>query len=281
MLVSHASTFPRALFPAARAYERRVTLALVCSGALHVSAAALATAWLTLLPPKHPDPSSDQPALIAVLRDAPPAPMVEVLPPAIAPESMTLPDPPRLLAVPAIGGPAPAAVAPPPARALPAPERGPITSSDPNGTVTMGFIGTPATLGIGTASRLAERYPARVDKLPRMLGSMGVRYPPAARQARASARIAAVLEVDERGRITRASLVPAHPWFGPMVEDALKDVRFAPAELGMDAVPYWVIVEFVFAIAPASPQPSLASSVNSPKAASEHSAGAIVPAKPD
>lgn len=253
-MASYASDAPLALLFAARPHERRVTLALACSGALHAAIAVVATAWLAFLPPAQPQPSSAYPALIAVLQAAQPTPQVDLVTPAVAPDPEPVHELPKPMAVPV---PAPVAVAPAPVapaatRALPAPARGPITSSDPNGSVTMGLLETPALLGPGFASRLADRYPARVDKLPRLIGSMVVPYPAAARQAHASARISAILDVDERGRITRVDLVPEHAWFGPAVTEALKDARFAPAEVATNPVPYWAIVEFVFAIAPGS-----------------------------
>ncbi|MEP7208780.1 MAG: energy transducer TonB [Casimicrobiaceae bacterium] len=252
-MASFASAAPLGSFAGARPYERRFTLALAFSGAMHAAIAVVATAILTLLPPTQPPAASDRPALIAVLQTVQPTPEVEVATPSVAPEPVREPPRPMAVPVPSPMAAAPPPVAPAPARALPAPARGPITSTDANGSVTMGMLETPALLGPGFATRLADRYPGRVDKLPRLIGSMVVPYPAAARQAHASARIAAILDVDERGKITHLALVPEHAWFGPAVTEALKEARFAPAELATNPVSYWAIVEFVFAIAPGSP----------------------------
>ena len=250
-------------------HERRFTFALLCSGAFHAGLAAVITTLLALHPSLGPPPSTDRPSLIAVLQ--PPRVVPETVIATSAPEPVVEPEPDRAPAVMAVAKPAaplPLAAPTPAPRALPAPVRGPITSSDPNGNVTVGMLDEPAILGPGFAARLADRYPGRVDKLPRMLGAVIVPYPPAARQAHASARIAAVLDIDDRGRIGKVSLVPEHAWFGPAVLEALKDARFVPAELATNPVPYWAIVEFVFAIAPGGSAPVGASD------APEHQAGA-------
>jgi len=256
-------------------HERRFTVALLCSGIFHAALAAVITTAFALHAPLGPPPSTDRPSLIAVLQ--PPRVVPDTVVATSAPDPVVLPEPDRAPAVMAVPQPAaalPLAAPTPAPRALPAPVRGPITSSDPNGNVTVGMVEEPAILGPGVAAGLANRYPTRIDKPPRMLGAMIVPYPPAAREAHASARIAAVLDVDDHGRIGKVSLVPEHAWFGPAVLDALKDARFMPAELATNPVPYWAIVEFVFAIAPAISAP--ASSGGTPERQAGAEAGGSV-----
>ena len=114
----------------------------------------------------------------------------------------------------------------------------------------MGQLEDPGLLGPIVAARLAQRYTATPDREPRLIGSLIIPYPPEARQARVSARIAAVLDINAQGAITNTTLVPDHRWFGPAVLEVLKDARFTPAEIASHPVPYWAIVEFVFAIPP-------------------------------
>ena len=226
-------------------HERRVVLALVCSGALHAVIGIGAAAWLALLPATKPPLSPEYvPPLRATIEEWRPTPAQLDL----APLPQVVTEPVAMLA--------PAPVLPlPQATSVPRPStpaaRPAIVATDPNGSVTMGMLEDPSLLGRGVAAKLAERYAQRPDKEPRLVGSLIVPYPPEARQARMSGRIAAVLDIDARGAITRVMLVPDHRWFGPAVAEVLKEARFTPAELATNPVPYWAIVEFVFAIAPA------------------------------
>ena len=229
-------------------HERRVTVALLCSGLLHAAIAMAATALIALTPSREP-PSESGVVLQAVLQQAPAevAPLEVQAPPEALPELITAPAPD--IAVPV---PIPTRIdkppAPPPSPATTAPSM--ITSNDPNGSVTIGVVEGAAAAARSSFAATRDRYPPRVDKEPRMIGSLIVPYPPAAKQAHASGRIAAVMEIDERGQITSTALVPDQPMFGPAVLEALKEARFTPAEVATHPVPYWTVVEFVFAIAP-------------------------------
>jgi TonB family protein len=118
---------------------------------------------------------------------------------------------------------------------------------DPNGSVTLRVI-TDAQRAGRLASGLSDRYRVQPDRLPRLTASLIVPYPSAARQARSSARIAALIDVDEQGRIAGTRLVPDDATFAASVMEALKDARFAPAEVATHPVPYWAVLEFDFAI---------------------------------
>ena len=219
-------------------------LALACSGAMHALIGIGVALWLTLAPPiKAPAPEY-APPLRATLEEWHPTPAQLDLAP--LPEVVTEP---VAMLIPAPMLPMPQTA--PARRPSPAVSRPAIVATDPNGSVTMGLLEDASVLGRGVAARLAERYAQRADKEPRLVGSLIVPYPPEARSARVSGRISAVLDIDARGAITHVTLVPDHRWFGPAVTEVLKEARFTPAEIATNPVPYWAIVEFVFAIPPA------------------------------
>ncbi|MDQ6619574.1 MAG: energy transducer TonB [Pseudomonadota bacterium] len=228
-----------------KAQERRVALAFLFSTALHAAIGVLVAVWITSSPDPAPQPPSQGVLLQAKLQEPEPTPVTLEL----------TPIPPLVLEPVTMLAPAPSVPLAPVAATAPAPvkpvSRPNITSPDPNGSVTMGLLEDPSLVGRGVAAKLAARYSARPDREPRLIGSLIVPYPPEARQAHASARIAAVLDIDARGNITHVVLVPDHHWFGPAVTEVLKEARFTPAEFATNPVPYWAIVEFVFAIPPA------------------------------
>ena len=140
----------------------------------------------------------------------------------------------------------------------PTPGGGPVRSgpSSPDVSVAVGLIDDPARLGPDYVARLAQRFPERVSKTPLLLGSPVVMYPAAAMAAGAERRIAVLLTLDANGRIVDSQLVPDDPLFGPVVQEALKDAQFTPAEIDMTTVPYWAILEFVFTLErPSAPAP--------------------------
>ncbi|HEV8553032.1 MAG TPA: energy transducer TonB [Casimicrobiaceae bacterium] len=146
----------------------------------------------------------------------------------------------------------------PPPQTAPAPGGGPVTTgpNSPDVSVAVGLIDDPARLGPDYVARLAQRFPERVSKTPLLLGSPIVMYPAAAMAAGAERRIAALLTLDADGRIVDSQLVPDDPMFGPVVQDALKNAQFTPAEIDMRTVPYWAILEFVFTLErPSAPAP--------------------------
>jgi hypothetical protein len=173
---------------------------------------------------------------------------------------------PNLLLPPA-ANPIETAIQRPPPQTAPTPGGGPVRSgpNSPDVSVAVGLIDDPARLGPDYVVRLAQRFPERVSKTPLLLGSPIVMYPAAAMAAGAERRIAALLILDADGRIVDAQLVPDDPMFGPVVQDALKNAQFAPAEVDMRTVPYWAILEFVFMLErPSAPAPSRAARSSAP-----------------
>jgi outer membrane biosynthesis protein TonB len=138
----------------------------------------------------------------------------------------------------------------PPPQTAPTPGGGPASSgpNSPEMSVAVGLIDDPARLGPDYVTRLAQRFPERVSKTPLLLGSPVVMYPAAAIAAGAERRIAALLTLDAGGHIVDAQLVPDDPMFGPVVQEALRNAQFAPAEIDTRTVPYWAILEFVFTL---------------------------------
>jgi hypothetical protein len=186
-----------------------------------------------------------------------------------SPAEPTEPEPaidPNLLLPPG-ANPIETAIPRPPPQTAPTPGGGPIRSgpNSPDVSVAVGLIDDPARLGPDYVVRLAQRFPERVSKTPLLLGSPIVMYPAAAMAAGAERRIAALLILDADGRIVDAQLVPDDPMFGPVVQDALKNAQFAPAEVDMRTVPYWAILEFVFMLErPSAPAPSRAARTSAP-----------------
>jgi Gram-negative bacterial TonB protein C-terminal len=155
----------------------------------------------------------------------------------------------------------------PPPQTAPTPGGGPVRSgpNSPDVSVAVGLIDDPARLGPDYVFRLAQRFPERVSKTPLLLGSPIVMYPAAAMAAGAERRIAALLILDADGRIVDAQLVPDDPMFAPVVQEALKNAQFAPAEVDTRTVPYWAILEFVFTLErPSAPAPSRAARTGAP-----------------
>ena len=118
----------------------------------------------------------------------------------------------------------------------------------PEFSIGVGIIEDPSKLGPGYAARLATRFPQRVSKPPVLIGTPVMSYPQAALESGVQRRVAVLVTVRADGTIDEAQLAHEDPLFGPAVIEALKNVRFAPAEIGGDTVPYWAIVEFVFVI---------------------------------
>lgn len=231
--------------------ERPLLGALAGSGVVHgLLALALAGGW-TLQSLRVPAPDTAPATLRAVLQ--PPTPSVaadtatDPVPearPIVAPRASASPPvpPPAAKASPAATRPTTAAVAsePRPNEAPPAP---------PEGGVIVALVHDARELGGGLAERIAERYPNRADRAPRLRGALAVPYPATARQSHTSGRVTAVLDIDEQGKVIGSLLVPSHPAFVPAVDEALRDIRFTPAEIAARRVPYWAVVAFTFTIA--------------------------------
>ena len=118
----------------------------------------------------------------------------------------------------------------------------------PELSIAVGTLDDPSRLGPVLAGQIARRFPEPVAKLPMLLGSPIVAYPQAALAAGVERRVTALVTLRADGSIEDKQIVGNDPLFGPAVLDALKDVRFAPAEIDGNPVPYWTIVEVVFSI---------------------------------
>lgn len=186
-----------------------------------------------------------------------------------SPAEQTAPEPaidPNLLLPPG-ANPIETAIQQPPPQTAPTPGGGPVRSgpNSPDVSIAVGLIDDPARLGPDYLVHLAQRFPERVSKTPQLLGSPIVIYPAAAMAAGAERRIAALLILDADGRIVDSQLVPDDPMFGPVVQDALKNAEFAPAEIDTRTVPYWAILEFVFTLErPSAPAPRRAAGTSVP-----------------
>lgn len=125
---------------------------------------------------------------------------------------------------------------------------------NPNGSVAVGPLGNPEWVSVATAARLAQRFPVRAARPPLTRGAVITGYPLEAARSHISARIAAILTIDAAGKVVPADtrLVPDDPMFHSAVLAAIDQAAFTPAELNGDPMPYWLILEFVFRIDPAS-----------------------------
>lgn len=123
-----------------------------------------------------------------------------------------------------------------------------------NGSVAVGPLGNPERVSTATAARLAQRFPVRAARPPTPKGAVITGYPLEAARSHISARIAAILTINPAGKVVAAEtrLVPDDPMFHAAVLAAIDGAEFAPAELDGDPMPYWLILEFVFSIDPAS-----------------------------
>jgi hypothetical protein len=124
------------------------------------------------------------------------------------------------------------------------------TPSDapPPGDVAVGPVNDLDRIGRAQALRLASRYPQPVTKRPLLLDTLTVPYPLRAAFAHRDARITVLMLVEADGRITDTTLYPDDPFFAPTVLASLRGARFAPAEVKGKPVPYWAMMEFVFAM---------------------------------
>ena len=124
------------------------------------------------------------------------------------------------------------------------------TPSDapPPGDVAVGPLNDLDRIGRAQALRLASRYPQPVTKRPLLLDTLTVPYPLRAAFAHRDARITVLMLVEADGRITDTTLYPDDPFFAPTVLASLRGARFAPAEIKGKPVPYWAMMEFVFAM---------------------------------
>jgi hypothetical protein len=105
--------------------------------------------------------------------------------------------------------------------------------------------------GLATAARLAAQYPVRPGRLPRLSRTLTVTYPERALRDRTSARVDALLLLDAKGAVLETTIKSDDPVFAPAVSDALATATFVPAQAADMSLPYWIALEFVFAIDPA------------------------------
>jgi len=209
-----------------------------------------------------------QPAALQVLINAPqpaeavapPLTLVEVapLPPVVAPIATPVPapKPPEPLPEPPApvlrNEPQPAA-APATGTAMPTEVTPDAVADDaplPPGDTAVGAVGSAEPMGHTLASRLAQRFPERMDKSPQLQAPLMIPYPPQAARARREARIAALLIIDASGNVLETTLAPDDPLFGPTVQNALAGAKFRPAEIEGKPAPYWLVLEFVFRMRP-------------------------------
>jgi outer membrane biosynthesis protein TonB len=128
----------------------------------------------------------------------------------------------------------------------PTPDAVPDDAPTPPGDVAVGAAEAAEPLGHTQALRLAQRFPQRIARPPRLKSPLIVPYPVRAARSWREARIAALLVVDSDGRVLETSLSPEDPLFAPTVRDALQSASFLPAEADGAPVRYWVVLEFVF-----------------------------------
>jgi periplasmic protein TonB len=123
----------------------------------------------------------------------------------------------------------------------------------PPGDVAVGAAENAEPMGRTQSLRLAQRFPQRIAKPPRLKAPLIVPYPVRAARSWRDARIAVLLIIDANGKVLETTLSPEDPLFAPTVRDALNKAEFLPAEADGAAVSYWVIMEFVFTMRRARP----------------------------
>jgi len=121
-------------------------------------------------------------------------------------------------------------------------------AADPLGSIAIGPIKDPYAVGPLAAAELALRYPAHAQRPPRLQGTVVATYPLNALRARIERRVNVLLAVDATGAITSARVIPDDPDFGPAVLASLQGVRFKPADVDGQPVPYWTILQYLFTV---------------------------------
>jgi protein TonB len=233
--------------PESRRRSRRSTRGLITSIALHavvIGAAAVGTARATAAPAEDraervlyhappPPPRAPAPSTQATAPSRTAAPSVPSMPVPALPTPVVVPDvivppgpatlPPDLFERRALGGAAP--------------------SDGATGGVPGGIGAAPAD-GIWS-SHLVER-----EVVP--LGGAGPRYPETLRGAGVEGEVVAEFVVDSTGRVEPATVAivqRAHPLFEQAVRQALRGMRFRPAQAGGRTVRQLVRQPFTFTLA--------------------------------
>jgi outer membrane biosynthesis protein TonB len=192
-------------------------------------------AWLV---PRTAEPDPEPP---------PPEPPVEVVPvPPPAAAAQPIPQ------APAVPTPMPPGLTRPGAGEASVPRPPPPPPAD-IGDVAVGPTTDLSPFGAATKLRLAALYPVKPGRLPRVSGTLTVTYPEWALRDRASAHVDALLLLDAKGAVVETIVEPDDPIFAPAVREALAKAAFLPAQAADTALPYWIALEFVFAIDPLKP----------------------------
>jgi TonB family protein len=227
---------------ARRAVERRLSIAVGTSFLIHAIAIALLRG---LVPGIYADASGGTGsfALQAMLA----GPAIEAAPEEALPVEPTID---RDLLLPPMFDPREPAIDRAPSATAPLPGRSsaPTGQGSPDLSIAVGTIDDPARVGQDYVTQLAQRFPERAQKVPLLLGTPVVVYPPTALERGAEGRVAVLLTLDAEGKIVDSKLITDASLFSSTVLEALKDVNFAPAEIDGKPVAYWSIVEFVFLI---------------------------------
>ena len=126
------------------------------------------------------------------------------------------------------------------------------------GDVAVGATTDISGFGPAIAARLAQQFPVKPGRLPRLHRTLTITYPEWALRDRRSAHVDALLLLDAKGNVMETMLEPDDPIFGPAVREALASAVFLPAQAADTALPYWIALEFVFAIEPVRPPPTRA-----------------------
>lgn len=118
------------------------------------------------------------------------------------------------------------------------------------GDIAVGMTTDISTFGLVAAARLAAQFPVRPGRLPRLARTLTVTYPEQALRDGTDARVGALLLLDAKGVVLETTIEPDDPIFAPAVREALATATFVPAQAADTPLPYWIALEFVFAIDP-------------------------------
>jgi TonB family protein len=121
-------------------------------------------------------------------------------------------------------------------------------AADPAGSIAVGPLKDPESLGLIAAAELALRFPTPAQRLPRLDGMLIASYPLNALRARVERRVTVLLLINANGAVTSARVTPDDPDFGPAALQALQGATFQPADVDGKPIPYWAILEFLFTV---------------------------------
>ena len=118
----------------------------------------------------------------------------------------------------------------------------------PVGRISYGISDGKRLFGPDLAAQMRNDYPDLPARTPRLDGTLSVMYPVKAAVKGQSLVLTALITIDERGAIAAARVLPDEPAFVAAVLEALKAARFQPAQFAGKPIPYWVVLDFNFAI---------------------------------